>query len=486
MPPGPVARLILLTLAVAGLLAPSASAQYAIPPDNPFVRTPGARGEVYVLGMRNPYRWSFDRQTGDMWIGDVGGIQEEITHLPQAKIAGANLGWNCISGTAIQTGCTPANYFPPVHSYPSGPDVVIGGYVVRDTDLPGFAGRYLFGRFNTGIYRLEANGSATKLANASTLSGFGEDGTGHLYATTLSGAVYRLTQNGSALALASIGSFNQPLAVAAAPGDTERLFIVEKPGVVKIRTGGQVSDFLDISSLVRTTGGEEGLLAFAVAPDYTTSGRVFAYYVDTAGDLQLDEYRRTADGPDRADVSTRRPLLTIQHDPANNHNGGQLLFGEDGRLYLSTGDGGVQGDPEGDAQNPGSLLGKVLRLDVGLPDNVLVDTVAPGLRTTVKRRQRVIRLRGAVAYIRCSEACSVVVGGHLKVGKRDFRLRRTGKTTSAHHRLRVKVVVGKKGRRMIRRALKHHRKPRITLGLRARDSTGNRSGLVRHTVFVRR
>ena len=63
----------------------------------------GARGEIYVYGMRNPYRWSFDRQTGDMWIGDVGGTQEEITHLPRAQIAGANLGWNCRSGTRSQS-----------------------------------------------------------------------------------------------------------------------------------------------------------------------------------------------------------------------------------------------------------------------------------------------------------------------------------------------------------------------------------------------
>src|SRR5918998_798054 len=226
MPYLSAARLTLILLVLAGALAPAAQAQYQVPPDNPFVGTPGARGEVYVYGMRNPYRWSFDRVTGDMWIGDVGGIQEEITRLPKARIAGANLGWNCLSGTATQAGCTPSNYFPPAHTYPSGPDVVIGGYVVRDPDLPAFAGRYLFGRFNSGIFQLEANGTATSKASVSTLSGFGEDGTGHLYVTSLGGPVYRLTQNGTALGLSSIGSFTQPVAVAAAAGDTERLFIV--------------------------------------------------------------------------------------------------------------------------------------------------------------------------------------------------------------------------------------------------------------------
>ena len=91
-----------------------------------------ASPEVYVKGMRNPYRWSFDRQTGDIYVGDVGGINEEIDYLPAASARGANLGWNCFSGTAIQTGCTPsAPYFPPTYEYPSGPDVVMGGYRER-------------------------------------------------------------------------------------------------------------------------------------------------------------------------------------------------------------------------------------------------------------------------------------------------------------------------------------------------------------------
>jgi glucose/arabinose dehydrogenase len=481
-----VARLTLTLLVLAGALAPAAHAQYQVPADNPFVSTPGARGEVYVYGMRNPFRWSFDRLTGDMWIGDVGGIQEEITHLPVANAAGANLGWNCLSGTAVQNpNCTPANYYAPVHTYPSGPDVVIGGYVVRDSDLPAFAGRYLFGRLNSGIYQLEANGSATPKANVSALSSFGEDGTGHLYVTSLAGPVYRLGQNGTNLTTTSIGNFAQPLAVAAAPGDTERLFIVEKAGTIKVRTSGQLSDFLDLTSLVRTTGGEEGLLAFAVAPDYATSGRVFAYYVNKAGDLQLDEYRRTADGPDRSDLGTRRPILTIPHPLADNHNGGQLLFGRDGKLYLSTGDGGGQGDTNGDAQNLGSLLGKVLRLDVGIPASA-VDTVAPALRSRVKGRQRVLRLRGAVAYVRCSEACSVVAGGRLRIGKREYRLRRVGKAVDGVHRARLKVLLTTRSRRALKNALKRHRKVSVRVNMRARDATGNRSALARKTVRVRR
>jgi glucose/arabinose dehydrogenase len=480
-------RLIPLLIVLAGALAPVAQAQYTVPPDNPFVNTPGARGEIYVYGMRNPYRWSFDRLTGDMWIGDVGGTapdQEEITHLTAGSISGANLGWNCFSGTLMKSGCTPENHHLPVYTYPSGADVVMGGYVVRDPDLGAFAGRYLFGKFNSGIYRLDG-GTATGLGvNAPTLSGFGEDGVGHLYVTTLNGPAYRLTQNGTSLGLASIGNYTQPVAIAAPPGDAQRLFIVEKTGVVKVRINGQASDFLDITSLVKN-GGEQGLLAFAVAPDYATSGRVFAYYTDKGNDLQLDEFRRTADNPDRADPATRKPVLTIQHDQAMNHNGGQLLFGPDGMLYLSTGDGGTQNDPEGDAQSRASLLGKILRLDVGVPPSA-IDTVAPSLRTRAKDRQRLLHLRGAIAYARCSENCLIVAGGRLHVGRREYRLRRVRKLVPANTRARLKVPLGSKARRAIAQGRKRHRKIRVDLTLRARDGAGNRSTLVTQIVRVKR
>jgi glucose/arabinose dehydrogenase len=483
-----IARLTTLTLLVlAGALAPAAQAQYTVPPDNPFVAVPGARPEVYVVGMRNPYRWSFDRLNGDMWIGDVGGTnpdQEEITHLSAASIPGANLGWNCFSGTVVKTGCTPANHHPPVYQYPSGPDVVIGGYVVRDPDLGAFAGTYLFAKLNSGIHRLDG-GTATNLGlTAAAVSGFGEDGVGHLYATSLNGPVYRLIQNGSALAVSSIGNYTQPVAVAAPAGDATRLFVVEKTGTVKLRTNGQTSDFLDLTSLVKD-GGEQGLLAFAVAPDYAASGRVFAFYTDQGNDLQLDEFRRTAEGPDRSNVSTRRPLLTIQHDQALNHNGGQLLFGADGKLYLSTGDGGTQGDPEGDAQSLASLLGKILRIDVGIPASAL-DTVGPTLRTRAKARQRLLRLRGAVAYVRCSENCALVVGGRLHVGKRSYRLRRVKTLGPANKRERMKVPLGSKARRAIKQGIRRHRRIRIDVTLRARDAVGNRSQPTRRAVRLKR
>jgi glucose/arabinose dehydrogenase len=480
---------MLLLVAAAAAVPADARAGYRVPSDNPFVGKPGARSEIYVYGLRNPYRWSFDHRTGAMIIGDVGGGQrEEITFLPRGSIAGANLGWNCFEGTAVLAGCKPRNYVPPSHQYRGGPDVVIGGHVVRDPALPSFIGRYLYGRYQSGIYSLgpRASGRAVDTGvEVESLTSLTLDGVGHLYATSYDGPVYRLAEERGALELRPIGEFARPVAVAAPPGDAERLFVVEKRGRVMVRTGGLVSGFLDLTARVRETGYEQGLLALAAAPDYATSGRVFAYYTDDAGDLQLDEYKRTAVGPDRADESTRRPLLTIRHDRSDSHNGGQLLFGRDGYLYLSTGDGDLRGDPDGDAQSLRSLLGKILRLDVGPGAAVPGDGAPPGLSTVANRRQPVLA-RGVVAHVRCSETCSVRAAGRLRVAGRSYRMRPVVRTAWAGRRERVKVPLGASARRALKRALRRGRRPSVRLTLRARDASGNRSPLAASAVRVRR
>ena len=480
---------LLIVLCAPQLLAPAtgeAQAPYAIPPHNPFVATPGAAPEVWMYGMRNPYRWSFDRLSGDVYVGDVGGTKEEITFLPASSAAGANLGWNCFSGTddVPGTNCDPPGDVAPAFEYPSGSDVVIGGYVIRDPTLPGFAGRYVYGRFNTGLRLLNPGATGPEemtAASIAAVSGLGEDGIGRLYATSLAGGVYRLVQSGSALDDVKVRDFNQPVAVAAPAGDPVRLFVVELGGRIMNLDG---SLFLDLTSLVQT-GGEQGLLAMAVAPDYTTSGRVFAFYTDSGGDLQLDEFTRTGAAPERSDLATRRPLLTIQHDQATNHNGGQLLFGPDGMLYLSTGDGGTQGDPEGDAQNRGSLLGKILRLDVGMPGRggaippaslpvpPLADTTPPTLSVRARRRQRVLRLRGAVAHARCSEACTVRARGVLRIGERRLRMRPASRALAPQTRARLRVRLTRRGVQVLRRALQRGRRPSVLLRLLATDGAGN-------------
>ena len=503
MPHLAAARVTVLLAAVAGLSAPAASAQapYQIPPDNPFVNTPGARAEVYVYGLRNPYRWSFDRLTGDMYIGDVGGsVAEEITFLPRAQSAAANLGWNCHEGNAAGPGgCTAPGHRPPQHAYPETGEPVIGGYVVRTPSLGAFQGRYLFGRYSGVIRWLGQGATGTPMETGLSvpqLTSFGEDGVGRLYVTSQAGPVslLTLTASGNSLVAQPVGTFSEPAAIAAPPGDPDRLFIAELGGHVRLRIGSQVHDFLDIDALV-ATGGEQGLLAVAVAPDYATSGRVFVFYTANDGDLTLDEVRRSATDPNRADPATRRNLLTIEHSAAGNHNGGQLQFGPDGYLYLSTGDGGGQGDPEGDAQSVGSLLGKILRINptpvIGPPPAPLApaDTRAPRLRTRVPRRQRVLRLRGAVAYAGCNEACTVAAAGVLRVGKRRLRLtgaRRVARASQVGRRLRLKVGLKRRQARILRRALRRGRRPTVRLSLRATDPAGNRSPVTRRTVRVRR
>ena len=266
--------------------------------------------------------------------------------------------------------------------------------------------------------------------------------------------------------------------MAAPPGDPNQLFIVEKPGRVHLRTPAGTTEFLNLTSQVQD-GGEQGLLALAVAPDYATSHRVFVFYTDNGGDLQLDEYR---DG-------VRTPLATIQHDLADNHNGGQLLFGPDGGLYLSTGDGGTKSDPEGDAQNPNSLLGKILRFDVAggsPPPPGSIDTTPPVVSVRVPRAQRVLRLRGAVVYLRCNEACAVSAGGTLRIGQRKLLLRPASGSARPSRRTRLKVRLRKRSARLLRRALADGRRPRVHLRLRARDAAGNGSALVRRSLRVRR
>jgi hypothetical protein len=157
----------------------------------------------------------------------------------------------------------------------------------------------------------------------------------------------------AAPALVKIGDFSQPVYVASPPNDP-RVFVVEQGGLVKIVGGGT---FLDVSGIT-STGEERGLLSIAFPPDYATSGLFYVFLTAAGtGDLKVLEYARSSD-PNRANPTARREFLSIPHGPVY-HNGGQLHFGPDGMLYVSTGDGHASTN----AQNVNSLLGKILRLD---------------------------------------------------------------------------------------------------------------------------
>lgn len=158
-----------------------------------------------------------------------------------------------------------------------------------------------------------------------------------------------------------------PVNVTNAGDGTGRLFVVERPGAIRIIQDGEVlaDPFLDISNTVKSDFLEQGLLGLAFAPDYATSGRFFVYYCDYSsnGGLTLTEYHVSADDPNVADPATAR-ILFQKADPYINHNGGTIKFGPDGYLYISIGDGGLAGDPYDNAQDLSNFFGKILRIDV--------------------------------------------------------------------------------------------------------------------------
>jgi glucose/arabinose dehydrogenase len=157
---------------------------------------------------------------------------------------------------------------------------------------------------------------------------------------------------------------NKPVFLISASDDTERLFIVEQAGRILILKDGAVQPqpFLDIVSIVGSDANEQGLLSLAFHPDYANNGFFFVNYTDRQGDTVIARYG-VSDESDIANPDSAKILLTIDQ-PYANHNGGQVVFGPDGYLYIGMGDGGAAGDPQNRAQNLETLLGKILRIDV--------------------------------------------------------------------------------------------------------------------------
>jgi len=177
---------------------------YVIPANNPFAGDTSARGEIWVYGVRNPWRFSFDRKTGDLYIGDVGqDLWEEVDVLPAGSPGGENYGWNEMEGNHCYGAatCTTAGLTLPVLEYGHNQGcTVVGGFVVRDSTVPDLVGRYLYGDYCNGWVRsfLYVLNRATDqrdwpaLAGGGGLSSFGEDARGRVYLTTLSGRLYRI------------------------------------------------------------------------------------------------------------------------------------------------------------------------------------------------------------------------------------------------------------------------------------------------------
>ena len=172
-------------------------------------------------------------------------------------------------------------------------------------------------------------------------------------------------------ALVSLGTFSTPTFAAAPASEPTRVFVTEKGGRVRLIVDGvvQATPFLDLTSITRSSDSERGLLSIAFASDYATSGKFYVYLTANTplGDIQVWEYRRSAGDPNLADPASGRLLIGIPHTQAANHNGGTVQVGPDGKVWLATGDGGGGDNTFGNAQNPATRLGKLLRLDPAAP-----------------------------------------------------------------------------------------------------------------------
>lgn len=178
---------------------PQASSAYMIPDNNPFRSTPGALPEIWVLGLRNPWRFSFDRVDRTLWIGDVGqNAWEEVDRVAFRDAGGANFGWRAFEGTHRFRGSV-SGATPPIFEYSHDEGCSItGGYVLRDARIPSMEGVYLFGDYCSGDIRgLRSTDGVTREVSAlglrvNDLSSFGEGGDGVLYVCSLAGPIYRI------------------------------------------------------------------------------------------------------------------------------------------------------------------------------------------------------------------------------------------------------------------------------------------------------
>ena len=180
---------------------PSGSKGYTVPASNPFVDRKGARPEIWAFGLRNPWRFSFDRANRDLWIGDVGqNIIEEIDGIGLRRSKGANFGWRRLEGSRQFSGSPPPNAVPPVHEYAhrNGRCAVIGGHVYRGSQIRGLQGAYVYGDVCDGRIRALAHTRGKPVRHRDLglrlpgLVSFAEDRDGELLALSLAGGVYRL------------------------------------------------------------------------------------------------------------------------------------------------------------------------------------------------------------------------------------------------------------------------------------------------------
>ena len=321
--------------------SPNRSGGYSNPGDNPFVGS-ATRGEIYALGLRNPFRFSFDEATRTIVIGDVGqSAWEEVDYGTLHGVRGANFGWNAFEGSERGT-CgsfsspPPKDHQGPIHQYGhSGAGhtgcAITGGVVVRNRKLRKLDGRYVFADYCTGQLRSlvpELGGAERERAAGLRIphpTSFSNGRHGRLYVTSQDGAVFEIKQAPTSRARAGeeprrragdgrggfeadrIAHFKMPVYVHGPKGANGLIFVVEQRGVIRMIKDGRKlgGKFLDIRGRVGH-GHERGLLSVAFSPSYRKNRRFYVFYTDSGGDLRIEEYKRSRSNPRKARAGSAR------------------------------------------------------------------------------------------------------------------------------------------------------------------------------------
>lgn len=170
-----------------------------------------------------------------------------------------------------------------------------------------------------------------------------------------------------------------PVHIVNAKDGSQRLFVVQQGGIIKVVQPGSTTptDFINVSNRL-STGGERGLLGLAFHPQFATNRRFFIYYTRQGdGAIEIAEFQTFANNPNQGDPGTFKVIITVPHPTFSNHNGGTVAFGADGYLYAGTGDGGSGNDPGNNAQNINQLLGKMIRININVPPGTMPPYAIP-------------------------------------------------------------------------------------------------------------